>query len=245
MSERTFDTISRVSSIILMIAILVIAAGVSAITAMRLAIRGKEVTVPVLTGKTEEEAATILGENRLLLRAVPSKRFSPGVPAGRIVEQDPPAGTRLKTSRSVKVLLSAGDRRYAVPNLVGTSLRAAQLTLSQRNFVLGNTAMTHTASGEPLTVQQQNPQPGSQEGADPTVNILVSLGQIDQPFVMPDMVGKRLEQVAPRIRTEGFQLGTLNYRKASGVEAGVVLEQQPQAGHRVLKSEAINLEVSQ
>ena len=228
-----------------MIAILVVAAGASAITAMRLAIRGKEVTVPVLTGKTQEEAEIILGESRLLLRAVPSKRFSPGVPAGRIVDQNPPAGTRLKTSRSVKVLLSAGDRRYAVPNLVGTSLRAAQLTLSQRNFTLGSTSMTHTTAGEAQTVQMQNPQPGSQEGADPTVNILVSLGPIDEPFVMPDMVGKRLEQVAPGIRREGFQLGRLSYRKASGVEAGVVLAQEPQAGHRVSKSDAINLEVSQ
>jgi len=228
-----------------MIAILIVAAGVSAITAMRLAIRGKEVTVPVLIGKTEQEAAMILGDNSLQLRVVPNKRYSPGVPGGRIMNQDPPAGTRLKTSRNVKVLLSAGDRRYAVPNLVGTSLRAAQLTLSQRNFILGTTSMTHTTSGAPQTIQQQDPQPGSQEGADPTVNILVSLGQVDHPYVMPDMVGKRLEQITPRIRTEGFQLGKVNYRKASGVEAGVVLEQQPQAGHRVLKSDAIDLEVSQ
>ena len=245
MSQRTRDKLSRLSSLILMIAILMIAAGVSAITAMRLAIAGTEVTVPALDGKTEEEAAKVLSGNKLLLRVDPSKRFSQTVPADRVLDQNPPAGTRLKSGRSVKVLLSAGERRYAVPNLVGSSVRAAQLTLSQRNFVLGNSSMTHTSTGEPSTIQQQDPQPGSKEGADPTVNVLVSLGPVEQSFVMPDIVGKRLDQIGPRVRAEGFKLEKLRYRKASGVEPGVIVQQQPQAGHRLLKSEAIVLEVSQ
>jgi eukaryotic-like serine/threonine-protein kinase len=243
-SERTRDTLSRVSSIALMIAILIVAAGVSAITAMRWAIQGKEVSVPVLEGKSENEAAAILQENKLTLR-VWGKRFSQDVPAGNVVEQIPPAGTRLKSSRSVRVLLSQGSRSYAVPDLVGSSLRAAKLTLEQRNFTLGNTSMTRTVTGDPLTIQQQDPQPGSQEGADPTVNVLVSAGRIEDSFVMPDIVGKRLDQVASRIRSEGFQLGKLSFRKASGVDTGVIVQQQPQAGHRVLKSDPIVLEVSQ
>jgi eukaryotic-like serine/threonine-protein kinase len=227
-----------------MISILVVASGVSAITAMRLAIRGKEVSVPALVGKTEAEAKTLLERRNLLLK-VDRKRYSTDVPAGRILDQNPPAGSNLKSSRSVKILLSAGPRTYAVPNIVGSSVRAAQLTLAQRNFTLGNTTMTRTLSGEPLTIQQQDPQPGSQEGADPTVNVLVSVGRFEESFVMPDLVGKRLEQVAPRIRGEGFQLGKLSYRKSSGVEPGVVLQQQPQGGHRVAKSDTIQLEVSQ
>src|SRR5678815_2296393 len=150
-SERTRDTLSRVSSIALMIAILIVAAGISAITAMRWAIQGKEVSVPALEGKSEAEAAAILLENKLTLRVWGNKRFSQDVPAGYVVEQIPPAGTRLKSSRSVRVLLSAGSRSYAVPNLVGSSLRAAKLTLEQRNFTLGNTTMTRTGAGEPLT----------------------------------------------------------------------------------------------
>jgi len=227
-----------------MIAILVVAAGVSAITAMRWAIQGKEVTVPEVTGKTEGEATTVLAANNLALR-VSGKRFSKEMPADRIVVQDPPPGTRLKTSRSVKVLLSKGDRSYAVPNIVGTSLRAAKLTLEQRNFTLGNTLMVRTESGEPLTIQQQDPQPGSQEGTDPSVNVLVSSGRIEESFVMPDLIGKRLDQTSMRIRSEGFQLGKLSYRKQPGVGPGLIVQQQPQAGHRMLKNDLITLEVSQ
>src|SRR5436190_7668467 len=227
-----------------MVAILVVAGGISAITAMRLAIRGTEVVVPPLMGKTEDEARQILEDNKLLLR-VSSKRFNPTVPAGRIVEQNPPSGTRLKSSRSVKVLLSAGDRKYAVPNLVGSSIRAAKLTLAQRNFTLGNTSVSHTGAGDPQTIQQQNPQPGSQEGADPTVNVLLSAGAAEEYFVMPDLVGKTLEVVAGRARVEGFQLGKPTHHKYSSVAPGVVTQQRPQAGHRLSKNDTILLEVSQ
>jgi beta-lactam-binding protein with PASTA domain len=244
-TERVRERLSRLSSLALMIAILVIAGGISAITAMRLAIRGTEVQVPSLAGKTEEEARKILADSKLVLRVSTTRRYTPSVPAGHIVVQDPVAGANLKTSRSVKVLLSAGDQKYAVPNLVGSSLRAAKLTLAQRNFTLGNASVTRTGTGEPLMIQQQFPQPGSQQVADPAVNVLLSAGPIEQFFVMPDLVGKSADLVAGRARAEGFQLGKLTYRKYASVEPGVVTQQRPQAGHRLSKNDAILLEVSQ
>jgi beta-lactam-binding protein with PASTA domain len=62
---------------------------------------------------------------------------------------------------------------------------------------------------------------------------------------MPDLIGKRLEQTSKQIRSEGFQLGKLNYRKQAGVGPGLIVQQQPQAGHRMLKGDPITLEVSQ
>ena len=58
---------SRWSSMILMVAILTVAGLVSALTAMRFAIRGKEVEVPKLVGKTKEEAEQIQITNEQLL----------------------------------------------------------------------------------------------------------------------------------------------------------------------------------
>src|SRR5262249_9200867 len=150
------------SSIILMVAVLTVAGLVSALTAMRFAIRGKEVNVPKLVGKTREEAEQLLQKNGLKLK-VTSSRFSSAVAVGRVLEQIPPSGTRLKADRTVKVLVSLGEQRFAVPNLVGTSLRASQLTLAQRGFMLGNTVYAHTIVGDPSTVVYQSPKPGTQE----------------------------------------------------------------------------------
>jgi beta-lactam-binding protein with PASTA domain len=236
---------SRWSGITLMVAILIVASIVSALTAMRFAIRGREVVVPSLVGKTQAEAEELVLNSRLQFK-VSSTRFSPEVPEGRVLEQDPGTGTRLKTNRTVKVLVSLGDRSFAVPNLLGTSLRAAQLTLSHRKLSLGNTLYSHTYGGEePSTVVYQTPAPGTQEGSDPSVDILISLGPPAQYYIMPDLIGKPAELIASRARTEGFRLGKMNYRKYPGVEPGVVIQQKPEAGYRLTKAEVISLDVSQ
>src|SRR5262249_29969225 len=151
---------------------------------------------------TKAEAEEILRGSGLKLKAS-SSRFSSDVPEGRVLDQIPPSGTRLKVDRTVKVLLSLGERRYSVPTLVGTSSRAAQLTLQGRRLQLGNTLYAHTTEGEPSTVVYQSPQPGTQEGSDPSVNILISLGPPAQYFIMPDLIGKPAELVAARARNEG------------------------------------------
>jgi beta-lactam-binding protein with PASTA domain len=235
---------SRWSGITLMVAILSVAGILSALTAMRFAIRGREVTVPPVIGKTEDEAARILESSGLVLK-VSSKRFSPEVPEGHVLEQIPPMGTRLKSNRTVKVLLSLGQRRFPVPNLLGSSLRAAQLTLNQRRLTLGNTLYAHTSAGDPSTVAYQSPGPGTQEGSDPSVNILISLGPPSEYFIMPDLIGKPADLVASRARVEGFHVGKINFRKYPGVEPGVVIQQKPQAGYRLSKSDIILLDVSQ
>src|SRR5215467_10250974 len=235
---------SRWSGIVLMVAILGVAGIVSALTAMRFAIRGREVEVPPLAGKTADQAKEILARNGLIFK-VASSRFSSEVPEGQIVAQIPPAGTRLKANRTVRVLVSLGAQRFAVPNLIGTSLRAAQLTLAQRKLALGKTLYAHTTDGESSTVVYQTPTPGTQEGADPSVNILISLGPPAQYYIMPDLIGKSADLVASRARNEGFHLGKVNYRKYPGVEPGVVIQQKPQAGNRLTKSDLILLDVSQ
>ncbi len=234
---------SRLSSIVLMVAILIVAGILSALTAMRFAIRGREVVVPALAGKTEDEARQLLQSRGLLLR-VSSKRFSSDTPEGKILEQFPPGGTGLKTNRSVKVLLSLGSRKYTVPNLVGTSLRTAQLSLGQRQLTLGNTLYAHTM-GDPSTVAYQSPKPGAQGGTDPTVNILISLGPSEEYFIMPDLIGQPAELVASRARSEGFRIGKLSYQAYPGVDSGIVIQQKPQAGYRLSKNETILLDVSQ
>ena len=236
--------LSRLVSLALMISILIVAAIFSAMTAMRVAIRGREVVVQDLTGKTEAEAKQILERSGLILR-VSQSRFTPGVPEGRIVEQNPPKGTSLKTGRSVKVLVSRGDRKYPVPNLIGGSVRAAQLTLAESKLTLGITDYAHTTEGETATVVYQSPPPETVEGTDPKVNILVSLGPLEESYAMPNLVGQSFDSVSAHARIEGFKIGKPNFRKYPGIAPGIVIQQKPQAGYRLSKNDSILLEVSQ
>jgi serine/threonine-protein kinase len=240
----TKSQLSRLASLSLMAAILIVAGVFSAMTAMRVAIRGKEVAVPELTGKTEAEARQILNKNGLVLR-VSQSRFVPGVAEGRIAEQNPPKDIRLKTGRSVKVLVSLGEQKYPVPSLLGKSERAAKLTLAERRLKVGITDFIHTNEGEPDTVVYQSPAPETVNGTDANVNIVVSKGPLEQYYTMPDLVGQAIDSVTARAKLEGFKTGKPSFRKYPGIAPGVVTQQKPQAGYRISKNDTILLEVSQ
>jgi serine/threonine-protein kinase len=238
------SALSRFSGIALMVMVLIVACILSALTAMRIAIRGREVVTPSLIGKTSEEARNILARESLLLKVAPSKQFSADIPEGHVMDQIPSAGTRVKTNRSVKVLLSHGNRKSEIPNLIGSSLRTAQLSLAQRHLTLGNVSSAYMNEEGPV-VRDQSPRPGPLEGSEPTVNVLVSLGPIAQDFIMPDLIGQRADMVIGAAKREGFRVGPLNRRISPGVEPGVIIQQKPQAGYRISQSETIVLDVSQ
>jgi len=77
------------------------------------------------------------------------------------------------------------------------------------------------------------------------VNLLLSAGPVEQHYLMPDLVGRRWDQVSSRIRAQGFQLAKPAFRRYLAVSPGVITQQSPQAGKRLSKNDLIVLEVSQ
>src|SRR5690349_343711 len=93
--------------------ILASAAFLSAITAMRIAIHGREVTMPNLTGKNVAEATSLVRSRGLMLRV--ADRVYSELPINVVVRQTPPAGLLMKESQQVHVVLSLGQRQLQIP----------------------------------------------------------------------------------------------------------------------------------
>ena len=102
-----------------------------AVTAMRVALRVREVPVPDLRNQTVAEATAQLQDAGLALSVDESGRLDPKIPAGRIALQDPAPGAVTRRQRSIRVWVSRGPRNTVVPSLTGESERAAQLRLEQ------------------------------------------------------------------------------------------------------------------
>ena len=234
---------SRLSVVALMVLVLIAVGGLSAVTAMRFSIRGQEVNVPDLAGLPESEARSLLTDSELGFE-VAGERFSETVPPGRILEQTPGAGIRVKKDRNVHVLLSLGERRFPVPEVIGSSFRSAQMMLAQRGLAVGTAVYSHTVEGEPSTVVQQAPEAGDAGNDDPNVNVLISLGPLEQYYLMPDLVGQPVQDVILKMRAEGFRLGEVAYREQAAAIPGRVVQQQPQAGFKVSKNDVVLVEVS-
>src|SRR5437879_7823823 len=83
--------------IILLVFILASAAFLSAITAMRIAIHGREVTMRNLVGKNVSEASQMLQSRGLVLRV--ADRIYSDQPINVVVRQTPTSGLLMKVDR--------------------------------------------------------------------------------------------------------------------------------------------------
>src|SRR6266852_1663264 len=101
--------------LVLLALVLLVVALVSALTAMRFAIHGREVAVPDLVGKAPGEARRIAEESGLQVD-IERQYYSANVPEGRILSQLPLPGTQVRRGWQIRVAESLGPQRVEIPN---------------------------------------------------------------------------------------------------------------------------------
>jgi serine/threonine-protein kinase len=212
-----------------------------AAAAMRIAVRSREVPVPDVTGRSLNEASALLGDAGLTMRAEERRRLDPEVPAGHVISQDPQPGATLRTSRGVRVYVSAGARASELPGVVAQSERGATLQLEQSQIQVTRVADIRSSRYALDTVVAQDPPAGT---AAPAVALLVNRGERGTRYVMPDLIGLDGERAAEVLRATGFRVSVVGQQPYPGIPPGIVLRQGPQPGFQVAPGEPIALEVS-
>ena len=128
-----------------------------AAAAMRVALRAREVQVPNLTDRTANEASAIAAELGLTLKVDDTRRMDPKIGAGRVLAQEPVAGSTARRQRTLKIWLSAGQRASSVPLLIGETERTAQLRLAQDGLTLSDVAEIRSQTFAPDVIVAQTP----------------------------------------------------------------------------------------
>lgn len=214
---------------------------VFAAAAMRVALRAREVQVPDLTNRTANEATAIASELGLTVRLDDLRRPDPKIAAGRVIAQDPPAGTMSRQQRNVRVWLSAGQRAAIVPSLTGESERTAQMRLSQDGLQVAAVSEIRSDTFASDIVVAQEPPPNS---AGSQVALLVNRSEQSTNYLMPDLIGVNGERAASFLRSNGFRVAVVAAVPYPGVAPGIVLRQNPQGGFQIAPGEPISIEVS-
>ena len=224
----------------LLIFILTSAAFLSAITAMRIAIHGREVSMPNLVGKNVSEAGSMLRSRGLVLRV--ADRVYSDVPINVVVRQTPPAGLLMKVSQQAHVVLSLGQRQLQIPLLEGNSLRASRIELLRTGLQVGEVSAVTMPDQAADTVVIQNPKPGA-GAATPRVDVLVSQGPHEVAYVMPHLTG--LNETEAQHRLDVAQMRRkVNYVTAPQWPHGAVIDQSPMSGTRIAASSTIELTIA-
>jgi beta-lactam-binding protein with PASTA domain len=212
-----------------------------AIASMRVALRAREVQVPDLTNRTANEATAIATDLGLAVNVDDTRRPDPKIGAGRVLAQEPAAGSIARRQRTVKIWLSAGQRAATVPPLVGETERTAQLRLAQDGLTLASLSEIRAEDLPSDVVVAQMPPAKS---ASERVSLLVNRGERGATYVMPDLIGVNGDRAAEVLRARGFRVAVVGSNPYPGVAAGIVIRQSPQAGFQIAPGEPISLEVS-
>jgi beta-lactam-binding protein with PASTA domain len=250
--------------VLLLALVLLIVALVSALTAMRFAIHGREVTVPNLVDKSPAEARRIAEAGGFEMVAE-RQYYSATVAAGRILSQLPPAGTLVRRGWEIRVAQSLGPQRAQIPSVLGQSERAAEMNIRRRGLDVGTIAALPWLKGVPDRVLSQSPPPNASDVSAPKISLLVAQAAPLRSFVMPNFIGQPLGNARLLLQTAGLHVGSVTQAAANStapptpspalplppglapastpLPAGTIVSQNPGPGERVQAGAPVNFEV--
>jgi beta-lactam-binding protein with PASTA domain len=237
--------------------VLLLIALFSALTAMRLAIHGREVRVPNLLGMSTAQAQENANGSGLIV-SIEDKFYSETVPAGKVISQAPAANTEVRRGWRVRVAESLGPQRVTIPDLRGESERAATINLQRRGLEVAEIAGIPLSGQTPDEVVAQVPPPDAVGVASPRISFLVAQKPNDPEFVLPNFVGRSLAEAENRISQAGLPVPIITSKSSAPVSSepstdataapphpiisGTVASQSPPPGSRVNATTVIHLQ---
>ena len=182
--------------------------------------------VPAVVGQPISAADTALGQASLSMDA--NEEFSETATKGTVLRIEPDAGTELSKDATVRVVVSKGQERYAVPSLVGTKATDLAGLLGPLTLTVGDRTTAWSEKVPKGEVVSQEPKAGTSVKRGVPVSVVVSKGR--QPISVPTVVGSSAEAAAATITKAGFKAVRGPDVNSDTVRTGQVVSQTPSKG---------------
>ncbi|MDH3891300.1 MAG: PASTA domain-containing protein [candidate division Zixibacteria bacterium] len=204
---------------------------------------GSEFTLPDYADQRLIEARIEL-DNLNLRFEISSEEFSPGIPQGVILSQYPVAGTKVKTGRIIKFVISAGQKMVSIPDLSGLSVRQALLDLETAGLELGEITWAFSDDVAEKFVVHTYPTAGSEIALGSQVTLMVNHGRRADFTFVPRVAGLTLDEARTILESKQLRIGVVTSRFADDLLPETVLEQSETAGTELDINTEIDLVVS-
>ena len=190
------------------------------------------VAVPNLVGKTEDEAAALLEEEKLGKQMIGEENSTQE--KGRISSQDIPAGTKVEQYTTIKYYISKGQQEITIPELSGQTGVDAQQALENLGLTVTVQKEYSEAddSGWPLVepgyVMSVSPEAGTSMKSGDSVTLTVSRGlDHGDTAQIPNVVGMTKNEALTALgKWVDIQV---TEQQSAEVPAGQVISQDPSA----------------
>jgi serine/threonine-protein kinase len=201
---------------------------------------GSRVVVPSTIGGSFDEAVGVIGPLGLTAVVI-ENRFDEEIPKGKIIESIPAGGGKVEAGGTVKLILSKGPERYAIPMTTGLTPEAAQIALKKYPLLVGTVNEVFNADIPKGFVISSSPVSGTSVKRDTTVNLLVSKG-IEQ-IALASYIGKSGEQALNELTEAGFSVEA-GYAFNETVPELAVISQSPAGGTTANKGGKVTILIS-
>jgi beta-lactam-binding protein with PASTA domain len=216
--------------------VIVFVAAISAISFFAV-LRGAEQTmVPDVQGKDLIAALLELQQKELYPR-IDLRYSGSAADRGRILEQNPRAGSIVKAGRRVRLVVSQGIVLSVVENYVGRNVNDVRIELqaifgsNPQPLLTLKEPFLYQYSSKPVgTILEQNPAPGVSIFSPLDLEFVVSRGVEDRAVEMPALLGLSVADAMERIGKAGIRFSFSTRMGQSRKNAETVIAQSPAAG---------------
>ena len=164
----------------------------------------KDVQVPDLKGKTQDEAMKVLGDAKLV-GVASNPEETTEVEPGKVFKQSIAAGTTVKEGEKIAFTVALAPSQVEVPDVVGKTRDEAKQAINDMNLNFENT-VEYNNDVENGRVISQNVAAGTKVAKGSLISVVVSLGaEPTQDVQVPDVVNMTWADAKSKLESAGLQ----------------------------------------
>ena len=220
--ERKSNTGKIIAIVVAIVAVIALGAAV----AMFILGGSGNVSVPDVTNRTLEEATTLITDQKLKVGDV-TRTSSNTVPEGKVISQDPKAGTHTEEGTKINLTISSGPEQVTVPDLTGMTAAEAKSTLTKLGLTAEAGKPVYSSEVEENKIVSQSPAANEKVASGSTVQYCLSLGK--EEITVPSVINTAQESAVSKLEDLGFVV-EVKTGESDSVSSGYVYKQEPSSG---------------
>ncbi len=206
---------------------------------------GQVIEVPDLTNLIYEDAREVLNELDLEI-VEEAKKYDTNneFPIGTIMAQNPQPRSMVKKGRRVYVIVSKGEPTIEMPQLIRRSERNAIFMIKNSGLELHEVRYEHSDIFPEGVVSNQSIPISKEVKIGTPVDIVVSLGRFPDRFIVPNVIGRSLNDAKKIIIQSGLTIGDIHYQDEPDLLPETVINQSLKDAEEVSRGDTLHLLVS-
>jgi len=197
--------------------------------------------VPSFVGQTQQQAEQTALNGDLKV-TVAEKKPCENMETGKVCSQDPVAGTTVDKNTTVKLVISTGAPKVAVPSVLGKDIDEATKILEDDQYGFTVKTKTRVSEEDEGKVLEQDPVLGAEVEKGSTITLTIA--KPAEKETVPDVTGLSCDDAKARIEQNNLKAGNCSEVDTQDQnQVGKVVSTNPGIGQQVDKGTTINIQV--